>query len=119
KGVAQSFAVSTSQYSSASMIVITRLVTDGSPEKPKGPGGALDLTTQPERHRRHLPRKRVPTARLPERGLRESEDLRTPLCGHGTMWRRSGWPPIQGSPRNTVLQCAPSKPLLSPARGKG
>jgi hypothetical protein len=31
-------------------------------------------------HRRHLPRKRVPTARLPERGLRESEDHETPLA---------------------------------------
>jgi hypothetical protein len=36
-------------------------------------------TTKPGRHRRHLPRERVPTARLPERGLRDSEDHEPPL----------------------------------------
>jgi hypothetical protein len=43
-------------------------------------------TTTPEMHCRHLPRKRVPTARLPERGLRENLDHEPPyaataLCG--------------------------------------
>jgi hypothetical protein len=31
-------------------------------------------------HRRHLPRKRVPTARLPERGLRENLDHEPPYA---------------------------------------
>jgi hypothetical protein len=37
-------------------------------------------------------RERIPTARMPERGLRDSEDLRTPLCGHGIMWRGAAGP---------------------------
>lgn len=39
---------------------------------------------------------RIPTARMPEHGLRDSEDNITPLCGHCTLWRGSGWPPRQG-----------------------
>jgi len=70
-------------------------------------------------HRRHLPLRRVPTARLPEHGLRDSEDHDTPLCGHGIMWRVSGWPPIKGSPRYTVLECAPFMPLPSSVEGEG
>lgn len=31
-------------------------------------------------HRRHMPQKRIPTALLPERGLRDSEDLLHPPC---------------------------------------
>jgi hypothetical protein len=31
-------------------------------------------------HRRHLPRERVPTARMPERGLRGSEDHEPPYA---------------------------------------
>jgi hypothetical protein len=52
-----------------------------------------DLTTKPEMHRRHLPRKRVPTARLPERGLRENEDHEPRRC-HDVCVAGSGWPPI-------------------------
>jgi hypothetical protein len=37
-------------------------------------------TTTPDMHRRHLPRKRVPTARLPERGLRENLDTSPPYA---------------------------------------
>ena len=62
--------------------------------------------------------KGIPTARLPERGLRESEDHEPPVCGHGIMWRGSGWPPIKGSPRYTVLKSAPSMPL-PPRAGEG
>ena len=41
------------------------------------------------------------------------------LSGHGVMWRGSGWSPIPGSPRYTVLQSAPSMPLPSPHTGRG
>jgi len=60
----------------------------------------------------------VPTARVPERGLRENEDHEPRRC-HGVCVAGSGWPPIKGSPRYTVLQCAPSMPLNSPATGRG
>ena len=51
-----------------------------------------------------------PTARARVEGKRGP---RTPVRGHGIMWRGSGWPPIKGSPRYTVLESAPSMPLLS------
>jgi hypothetical protein len=47
-------------------------------------------TTTPDKHRRHFPRRRLPTARLPERGLRDSEDHEPPICGHGISWQGSG-----------------------------
>jgi hypothetical protein len=40
---------------------------------------------------------RVPTARLPERGLRENEATTPPFGGHSTMWRGGAWPTIRAA----------------------
>ena len=65
-------------------------------------------------------KERIPTARLPERGLRDSEDQRTPLCGHGIMWRGSGWPPDKRqSSVNGAGKCSlHAAPLLRKGEGE-
>jgi hypothetical protein len=66
-------------------------------------------TRKPDTHRRNFS-KCFPTARLPEHGLRDSEDHDPRRC-RGVCAAGSGWPPKKGSPRYTVLENAPSMPL--------
>ncbi len=71
-----------------------------------------------QQNRRAPPELHLPTARLPERGLRDSEDLE-PQCLSRVCVAGSGRPPIKGSPRKTVLGSAPFTPLLSSDSGEG
>ena len=70
-------------------------------------------------HRRHLPLRRIPTARLPEHGLRGSLDYEPHVYrGHG-MWRGSGWPPTKGIQVIRCCKVLPPMPLPSMNRGGG
>ena len=75
-------------------------------------------STKPGMHRRHLPRERVPTARLPEHGLRENLDYETPKSGHGIVTGER-LATDKRHPGYTVLESAPSMPLLLPRHGEG
>jgi hypothetical protein len=70
-------------------------------------------------HRRHLPLRRIPTARLPEHGLRGSLDYEPHVYrGHG-MWRGSGWPPTKGIQVIRCCKVLPPMPMPSMNRGGG
>jgi hypothetical protein len=75
--------------------------------------GLPDPTTTPEMHRRHLPRERIPTARMLEHVLRDSEDNVPPYAVTASCGGGGGWPPKKAS---SVYGAAkvPFMPLLCP-----